>query len=611
MASLIPRRFRVHEAIQFLESLSEAAPTRYYFYIAKTSAYANAYPVTGQVKTTTTSNTIVGVGTYFTTELAVGDRIAITGQYEPPTSNPRILVVQSIPTAQTIVVSPRPVSSNTTGANAYIRKVWSELKPPAPTASYQAINFDTWRNMMSLKKIQSSDASHVVTRVNWANNTFFNAWDDAAILQTANAAILRYYCVTDDWNVYKCIDNNRNANSTVKPTGTGTSIVSTADGYRWKYMYTIESGERTKFLTVDYMPVKTLTSNNGSAQWTVQQNAIISGNGAIHLIKVIANGAGYLSTTNTFSTVTNTTWMKLKSSASGIDGTYVGSGLFISEGAAAGQLRKVVKYWGANNTLIVNSAFSVTPNTTSRYVISPLVTVRGDSGGTTTSRATAYVSNTVGGQVRKITVINQGRSYSTANVVISANLGFGATGRPIISPLNGHGSDPVDELGGTAVMLNVRTTGAESNTFPTNNDFRTIGIIRDPLLANGAQANASVIDQSTRIGIALASGDFMADEVITGQRSGAKARLVYFANTNDARTSGTLKVIRVTTNGTGGGFQVGELVVGSNSTITANGVSVTKPALKPYSGLVIYTENRESVFRGPAQTEDYKFTVKY
>jgi len=611
MASLIPRRFRVHEAIQFLESLSESAPTRYYFYIAKTSAYANAYPVTGQVKTTTTSNTIVGVGTYFTTELAVGDRLAITGQYESPTTNPRILVVQSIPTAQTIVVSPRPVASNTTGANVYIRKLWSELNPPAPTPSYQAINFDTWRNMISLKKIQSSDASHVVTRVNWANNTFFNAWDDAAVLQTANAAILRYYCLTADWNVYKCIDNNRNANSTVKPTGTGTSIVSTADGYRWKYMYTIESGERTKFLTIDYMPVKTLTANNGSAQWTVQQNAIISGNGAIHLIKVIANGAGYLSTTNTFSTVTNTSWMKLKSTASGIDGTYVGSGLFISEGAAAGQLRKIVKYWGANNTLIVNSAFSVTPNTTSRYVISPLVTVRGDSGGTTTSRATAYVSNTVGGQVRKITVISQGRSYSTANVVISANLGFGATGRPIISPLNGHGSDPVDELGGTAIMLNVRTTGAESNTFPTNNDFRTIGIIRDPLLANGAQANASVIDQSTRIGIALATGDFAADEIITGQRSGAKARLVYFANTNDARTSGTLKVIRVTTNGTGGGFQVGELIAGSNSTITANVVSVTKPALKPYSGLVIYTENRESVFRGPAQTEDYKFTVKY
>ena len=254
--------------------------------------------------------------------------------------------VQSIPTAQTIVVSPRPIASNTTGANAYIRKVWSELSPPSPTTSYQYVNYDLWRNVIALKKIQSSDASHVVVRVNWANNTFFNAWDDAAVLPlTATPQSIRYYCLTDDWNVYKCIDNNRNANSTAKPTTTGTSIETTSDGYRWKYMYTISAGERLKFLTTDYMPVKTLSANDGSSQWTVQQNAKISGNGAIHVVRVIANGAGYLSTTNTFATVTNTTWFNLQSSASGVDGTYVGSGLFISEGAAAGQLRKVIKYW--------------------------------------------------------------------------------------------------------------------------------------------------------------------------------------------------------------------------------------------------------------------------
>ena len=247
--------------------------------------------------------------------------------------------------------------------------------------------------------------------------------------------------------------------------------------------------------------------------------------------------------------------MKLKSVESGIDGTYVGSGLFISEGAAAGQYRKIVKYWGSNNTLIVNSAFSVTPNTSSRYVIAPLVTISGDSGGTTTSRAIAYVSNCHLGQVRKITIISQGRSYSTANVTISANAshGFGASGRPIISPVTGHGSDPVDELFGTSVMMNIRTSGAESNTFTTNNDFRVIGVVADPLLVSGAVANASVIDQTTRIGVQLVNGDFIEDEMITGQTSGAKARLVYFANNNNARSDGVLKVIRVTTNGTGGG----------------------------------------------------------
>ena len=607
MPSLVPRRFRVLNAQQFLEGLSESAPTRYYFFIGRPQPYANAVPITGTVKTTASSNTVVGQGTYFTTELTVGDTIGITGQST-------FVRVHSIPTAQTIVVTPRPETSITTGANAYLRKLFSELRPPAVTPSYFNINYDIVDDIMSMKKIQSSDATHAIPRVNWANNTLFNEWDDKfPVPLTAAPGALRYFMMTDDYNVYKCIDNNRGANSTVKPTTTGTSIESTADGYRWKYMYTISAGERLKFLTIDFMPVKTLTANDGSSQWTVQQTARTSGNGSIHHVKVVANGAGYLHTTNTFLTVTNTSWMKLKSSASGIDGTYVGSGLFISEGAAAGQLRKIVKYWGSNNTLIVNSAFSVTPNTSSRYVISPLVTIRGDSGGTTTSRATAYVSNTYSGQVRKITVISQGRSYSHANATITSNSshGFGATARPIISPLNGHGSDPVDELGGTTIFLNIRTSGSESNTFPTNNDFRLIGILRDPILANGSYANASVIDQTTRINVELVDGDFAEDEIVRGSTSGAKARLVYFANTNAARTQGVAKVIRVTTNGTGGSFTPGETLIGTTSSVTANVVSLTRPATKPHTAYIIYTEQRESVLRDPAQTEDYKIAIKY
>lgn len=611
MVAFTPRHFRIHNAEQLFESVSEANPTRYYFFIGKSFAFANAVPIRGTVKLTSTSNTIVGQGTYFNDqrEIKVGDRITVTGQYAPGNTDPHVMRVHQVLTGQTMIVTPRPVSTIITASNAYVRKLWSEEQPPVPTDSYQNIYYDIWRNMMSLKKVQVPDVSHVIPRYNWANNLYWTEYSD----DNATLANNQFYCYTTDSNVYKCIDNNRDANSTVMPTGTGTSIINTADGYRWKYMYTVDGGQITKFRTADWIPVKTLTANDGSAQWTVQQNAISSGNGAIFHVRVDANGHSYLHTTNTFTTVTNTTWMKLRSTASAIDGTYVGSGLFISEGAAAGQYRKIVKYWGSNNTVVVNSAFSVTPNTSSRYVISPLVTIRGDSGGTTTSRATAYVSNTFAGQVRKITMINYGRSYSTANVTITANSthGFGASAHAIISPLTGHGSDAVDELYGTAVMMNVRTTGSESNTFTTNNDFRIIGLIANPLLANGSVANSSVIDQTTRIGVELVGGDFIEDEVITGTVSGAKARLVYFANTNNARTDGVLKVIRVTTNGTGGSFQVGELVTGSNSGLTANVVSVTKPALKPYSGYLIYTENKDPVTRDLAQTEDYKLTITF
>jgi len=135
--------------------------------------------------------------------------------------------------------------------------------------------------------------------------------------------------------------------------------------------------------------------------------------------------------------------------------------------------------------------------------------------------------------------------------------------------------------------------------------------MRDPILANGSYANASVIDQTTRINVSLVNGDFIEDEIVTGSVSKAKARLVYFANTNAARTQGVAKVIRVTTNGIGGSFTPGETLTGTTSSVTANVISLTQPATQKHSGLIIYVENREAVLRDPAQTEDYKIAIKY
>ena len=603
MVALVTRHFRIHNAIQFFESFNEPTPTKYYFFIGKSFAYANVVPITGTVKTTTSSNVVVGQGTYFTAELSVGDRVSV---YNQPST---MLRVHAITSGQTFISTTRPANTIIVGANAYIRKTFSELSPPTPTDSYQDTYYDIWRNMISVKKINPSDVTHVATRYNWANATVYTEYDD----RDAGLETKTYYVFTEDRNVYKCIDNNRGAISTDVPTGTGTSLISTGDGYRWKYMYTVATGDVSRFVTPEFIPVKTLTANDGSSQWNVQQNAKTSGNGAIFHVKVIANGSGYLHEEGTFAAVSNTAVFRIDPSANSVDGVFTGSGIFISSGLGSGQYRRIVKYYGSNTTLVVNNAFTITPNTSSTYVISPLVRILGDSGTTVNSRAFAYVSNTYLGQVRTITIINFGRAYSTANVTITANnlYGFGAVGRPIISPVNGHGSDPVDELYGTGVLMSVTTTGSQSNTFPTNNDFRIIGIVRDPLLNNGLFANATVIDQSTRIGVNAVTGDFTADEVVVGQTTGVKARVVYFANSNNSRTAGTLKLIRVTTDGIGKTFTPGEIITGQTSSVTANVVSYTAPALKPYSGIVIYTENREPVTRTPAQSEEFRLVVRY
>jgi len=63
------------------------------------------------------------------------------------------------------------------------------------------------------------------------------------------------YAMTDDFNVYKCLDNNNNAISTFQPIGTVVDPVVMPDGYMWKYLYSIPIALRNKFLTDVYMPV--------------------------------------------------------------------------------------------------------------------------------------------------------------------------------------------------------------------------------------------------------------------------------------------------------------------------------------------------------------------
>lgn len=477
----------------------------------------------------------------------------------------------------------------------------SEGSPDAAIDTIQS-NYDVWRDMIAMKRVFTSDRGYVINRINWTNNTVYTQYTDTnTSLPTSS-----FYVMTSNNNVYKCIDNKRGTASTIKPSGTSSSIVQTSDGYRWKFLYTISAADALKFMTLSWLPVKTLSANDGSAQWTVQQAAV---NGAIHHVVITANGANYQFSTNTFTSVTNSTVMILNTNASGTDDIYNYSTLFLEAGLGSGQLRRIVNYVGSTRAVTVNTAFVTVPNAATQYRIGPNVLVRGDG----VVPATAFVANCQGGQVRKVTMINVGTNYSIANVTFVGNgsHGSGATATSVVSPPGGHGKDPVHELYGHNVMLNVQVTGGEANTFPTNNDFRIVSLISDPLLAGGSAANATSISTTTKLVVTGASGQFTTDEIITGNTTGAKGRLAWFANTNAAHTAGTLNLVRVSRVGTGINFAAGEVVTGTTSTRTATITTRTNPAIRHYTGEVLFIENRSPVTRSPSQTEDIKIVTKF
>jgi hypothetical protein len=122
--------------------------------------------------------------------------------------------------------------------------------PVTPTETDAIIN-DYYRYGILAKQLSYTNASLVVDRNNWTANTKYNTYE----------ANTNFYVLNSKDQVFKCLANNASANSTSEPslslstTSLEEPYVLTADGYKWKYLYTVSSVQKQKFLTEDWMPV--------------------------------------------------------------------------------------------------------------------------------------------------------------------------------------------------------------------------------------------------------------------------------------------------------------------------------------------------------------------
>jgi len=393
------------------------------------------------------------------------------------------------------------VGKNTAFAN--------DNSPPTPINSTANIEYTPWRDMYGVKRIQSADVTHAVPRYDWTSGTVYTAYDDTSTSLLTDT----FYVMTEDYNVYKCLFNNASAASTTKPTGTSSTRFTTADGYIWKFMYTVSTAKALKFLTSDYMPIQTLASDDGTTQWSVQSAAV---DGAIEVIKVTSGGSG--------------------------------------------------------------------------YATAPSVTIIGDGTGAT---ANATITANV---VTAVTITAAGTGYTKASVSFASGA---AAATAIISPRYGHGADPIEELGAKYIMINVRLDGSESNTISTANEFRQVGIVRDPyLFGTTTRASASSYRQTFKYQLSGISGTFSLDEPVS---SGSNTSNVVEWDTPN------LYVIKPINQN----FANGATITGATSTATGTIAAITTPGLQPYTGDILYVENRVPISRAADQIEDVKLIIQF
>lgn len=141
--------------------------------------------------------------------------------------------------------------------------------------------------------------SLVIPRHDWIANTIYPAFDDAV----ANIPTNGYYVLTDENNVYICMQQGKDGGgdpvrSTIKPTGTAVNPISTSDGYVWKFLYNISTGDANKYVSTNFIPVSFVDSAvsyvqaTESQQKTIQDEAFTNHAKSIVGYAIENNGAG-------------------------------------------------------------------------------------------------------------------------------------------------------------------------------------------------------------------------------------------------------------------------------------------------------------------------------
>ena len=452
--------------------------------------------------------------------------------------------------------------------------------------------------MIALKKINSSDARQVVTRRLWTSGTTYDMYrsdysrtNTAKVSGATNLYAATYYVINSDYRVYACLhngidpDNPNGKPSLDEPTFTdlepkkaGTS----GDGYIWKYLYTIKPSDIVKFESTDFIPVPTDWSTNSDVA-SVRDNAV---DGAIKIVTITDRGVG-LGTANS-------TYTKVPIYG---DGT------------------------GAECTIVINNDQKVSD----------------------------------------VTVSTAGQNYTYGNVDLEAGGVPTGTTRPtfdvIIPPPGGHGKDIYRELGAYNVLLYSRIENdIENPEFKTGNQIARVGIIENPKATSGALLSAdkaSAVGALRLTGAGYSSATFDADSYFTQTVSAgttAAARVVNYDQTTgvlkywqDRTVAGFNTVGTAQTNPTYG-FNLtaftaspgtnGSLTItptsGSNLAIDTSftGVStvinnrtyylgqeftsgLASPEVKPYSGNIVYVDNRPSITRSTNQKEDIKVILQF
>jgi hypothetical protein len=448
----------------------------------------------------------------------------------------------------------------------------SELTAPLPTDNYEEYN-RIHDNMIAIKKIDVSSVTKVVRKIVWAPGITYDMYKDNYSVNNpsssgaTNLISSNFYVVNSQFQVFKCIYNGESPENLLgiptsvgsEPiiTGSPTAIITTADGYRWKFLYSLTTNQVLKFANNNYIPVFTdaivsAASVSGSINQTNIVDRGLNLNPGVYYTKVVGNGSG-----------------------------------------------AVVSFVVPNDNL------------------DPF-----DQRIASVSVLSAGVGYTYG-------KINLNNVFSDSACTNSVSLSSTALTNPetmlvpIISPVDGHGYNPSNELGANSVVVAPIIESIDGD-IPINIQYRQYGVLKNPQIFNTTTPFTDTTGNCMhKIKFESSfTGTFVLGDTITQAGGGAEGVVIgwdgvnkvlsYYQNKYNNNGSYTpFEINNNTITATSGAFASPDTTY--NSTITnstfVNGFAV--PEVKKYSGEIMYIENRQAINRSLDQNEEIKLILEF
>ena len=436
---------------------------------------------------------------------------------------------------------------------------WQDSTDVAPTAgqvinsSREQINFRS--NLQSV--ILTDTVSFVAKRYNWSSGTIYRAFEgDVSALGngTANdAGNGQYYVITANNRVYICLEQGKTATGTVNPSlfNPGDNILPTEGTKK------LGDGYIWRFLTV-LDPTK--LNNFATANY-------------IPVDKVDSATGG------NFNTVAEQQQLAVQAAA--VAGEITGYKI-ISGGAG----------YATNSTATVqgngaSAGVKLTVSATTGAIVKAEVDSNGSGG----------------------FAFGSGYGYADLKITSSSTPTSTAIIRPVISE-NGVGKDIRDDLRSTAIMFNAKLQGeAGSGDFLVGQEFRQVGLLRNIKKPNDSDFTSATGSALRRL--TVTGSDLTRDMTVQGGSSGAKGFV------DKTEVSGSNTVLSYHQNERIGFAQFTSSDTGVNSiknvldsSDTGDFVSDSDGELNPFSGDLLYIDNRAAITRDSASTEDVKIIIQ-